>query len=203
MLANVQESKRDDGYFDENLGVNIVSVMAGAYRWSRASDVALCTTLGSCLSVCAYDRISGIGGMNHFLLPQPPKNEKVQFSQSFRYGSAAIETMLNALYKYGAAKNGLVVKIFGGAKVLAGVSQDVGQRNITFAHNFFKRENMRIESEDVGGKYGRRIIFFPQTGKVLLRSIGDMKGLETILDKEAKILQKIHNDKREDEIELF
>ncbi len=203
-MKSVKESIRGDGYYDQTLDVHLISVMAGVYHWTRSSDIAFSTTLGSCLSVCAYDKHAGIGGMNHFLLPQAPEHEADdKYSESFRYGSAAIETLLNSLYSKGAAKNGMQVKIFGGGKVLGGLSQDVGQKNINFARNFFKRENMRIESEDVGGNHGRRIIFFPRQGKVLMRSLGDRTEINKIADNEMKILNKLSHDKVHDDVELF
>lgn len=202
-MTPVKETIRGDGYYDQILDIHLVSVMAGVYRWTRNNDIAFSTTLGSCLSVCAYDEHAGIGGINHFLLPQAPEHEKSVLSESFRYGSAAIETLLNALYSKGAAKNGMVVKIFGGGKVLNTVSQDVGKKNIDFARRFFQRENMRIDSEDVGGFHGRRIIFFPRTGKVLLKTLGDTNELRKIADNEAKILTRLSSTKVDDDVELF
>lgn len=203
-MEKVQETLRGQGYFDQVLGVHLVSVMAGAYHWTRASDIAFSTTLGSCLSVCAYDSQAGVGGMNHFLLPEAHESEDKKFSESFRYGSAAIETLLNSLYSKGAAKNGLNVKIFGGGKVLEGVTRNIGQKNIDFARKFFKRENMRIESEDVGGDYGRRIIFFPKTGKVLMKKLGEQKDIKEILAVENTVLKKLKTAPQvEDDIELF
>lgn len=202
-MQPVRESIRGDGYYDQALGVHLVSVMAGVYHWTRHNDIAFSTTLGSCLSVCAYDKYARIGGMNHFLLPKAPADEDNRYSESFRYGSAAIETMLNSLYSKGAAKNGMTIKIFGGAKVLSGVSQDVGRKNIEFAHGFFKRENLRVDSEDVGGLYGRRVIFFPLTGKVLLRSLGEKKEIDRIAENEIKVLEKISKTDVDSDVELF
>ena len=125
------------------------------------------------------------------------------YSQSFRYGSAAIETLLNSLYAHGAAKNGIQVKIFGGGKVLRGISRDVGKRNIEFTRRFFKRENMRIESEDVGGMEGRRIIFFPKTGKVLLRTVASNNDLERIAQEELQAMNQLSRKETENDVELF
>lgn len=203
-VTAVKEARRGDGFFDQVLGAHLVSVMAGFYNWSRSEDVAFSTTLGSCMSVCAYDPGAGVGGMNHFLLPEAPANEENNsFSQSFRYGSAAIEVLLNALYKHGAAKNGLRIKIFGGGKVMNALSYDVGAQNIEFTKNFFERENMRIESEDIGGLNGRRVVFFPRSGKVLIKAVGEKKDLMRIAEKETKILKKLSQEKEEDNIELF
>ena len=200
----LKEARRGDGCFDQVLGVYLVSVIAGFYNWSRCEDIAFSTTLGSCMSVCAYDPIAGVGGMNHFLLPEAPANEDCDsFSQSFRYGSAAIEVLLNALYKNGAAKNGLRIKIFGGGKVMSTLSHDVGKQNIKFTKNFFERETMRIESEDIGGLNARRVVFFPRSGKVLLKTLGDQKDLIRIAERETKILHKLGVEKEENDIELF
>ena len=205
MLATntVHQTMRGDGYYDQIMDTHLVSVMAGVCHWTKSSDIAFSTTLGSCVSVCAYDTHAGIGGMNHFILPMAPENEDNRISRSFRYGSAAIESLLNALYSHGAAKNGLHIKLFGGGKVLNKVSDNVGQRNIDFARRYFQRENIRIESEDVGGDKGRRIIFFPQTGKVLMRSLGDKKELQNIATQEKKLLKTLSTERGKDDIELF
>ena len=202
MLAT-RQSLRADGYYDQTLGVHLVSVIAGQYNWTTADDIAFSTTLGSCLSVCVCDTHAKIGGMYHFLLPEAPKNDNSAYSASFRYGSAAIEGLLNALYSKGAAKNGLTIKIFGGGSVLNGISSDVGQRNIEFARRFFTRENLRITSEDVGENFGRRIIFFPSTGKVLLRKLGEQKELISIAEQEKKIISKLNPQSEEGDVELF
>jgi chemotaxis protein CheD len=199
----VKETMRGDGYFDQMLGVHLVSVMAGVYHWTRSENIAFATTLGSCLSVCAYDRVAGVGGMNHFLLPKAPEREEAKFSESFRYGSAAIETLLNSLYNKGAAKNGMTIKIFGGGKVLNGVSQDIGQKNIDFAKRFFQSENMRIDGADVGGTFGRRVIFFPRTGKVLVRQLGDTNEIKKIAETELNVLNALSGKRDESDVELF
>jgi len=194
-----------DGFFDHTLGVHVVSVIAGGYNWSKSSKVAFSTMLGSCMAVCAYDPHIGIGGMNHFLLPEAPENDvgDEPFSSSFRYGSAAIETLLNALYSHGAAKNGMQIKIFGGGKVLQGVSKNIGQKNIDFTRRFFQRENLRINSENVGGEFGRRVIFFPRNGKVLLRALGETQDIKQIAQEEASVLRKVSGKEVESDVELF
>ncbi len=201
----IKETKTGEGFYDQALDAYIVSVVAGVYNWSKSSNIAFSTMLGSCLSVCAYDLHAGVGGMNHFLLPEAPEDseENDLYSSSFRYGSAAIETLLNSLYKHGAAKNGIQVKIFGGGKILHGVSRNVGERNIEFARRFFKRENMRIESEDVGGMEGRRIIFFPKTGKVLLRTFASHKDMERLAKDEVSAMNSILEKGDENNVELF
>ncbi len=202
-MASERETTRQDGYFDKALGTHVVSVMAGAYHWTRAEDVALSTMLGSCVAVCVCDTRAGIGGMNHFLLPKAPAGEDTPNSHAYRYGSAAIESMLNALFARGAAKNGLSIKIFGGSKVLNGVSADIGQKNIEFTRRFFQRENLRIDSEDVGGTQARRILFYPKTGKVLLKALGDAKEVQSLAAKEQQVLEQVSKTRGGGDVELF
>ena len=202
-MNGIRETKKQDGYYDKDLDTHIVSVIAGHCNWTRDRNVAFATMLGSCVSVCVYDEDRGIGGMNHFLLPENGGENAGRFTESFRYGSAAIESLLNALYKNGAAKNGLRIKIFGGANVLQRTSNDIGQKNINFTKKFFATENMRIESEDIGGDYGRRIVFFPKTGKVLLRPIGDTSELDDIRNQENAVFEKISNQQDGNDVELF
>jgi chemotaxis protein CheD len=203
MVNAIKETRLTDGYYDESLGLHIVSVMAGHCNWTSSEDVAFSTMLGSCLSVCAYDSDAGVGGMNHFLLPESHQDEDIKFSDSFRYGSAAIESLLNSLYAHGAAKNGLKIKIFGGANVLKNASRDIGEKNVKFTKNFFQRENLRIETEDLGGNVGRRIVFHPASGKVLLKTIGDSQEITQISKNEKKILERVSRNREESDIELF
>lgn len=199
----IKETRLTDGYYDESLGLHIVSVMAGHCNWTSSRDIAFSTMLGSCLSVCAYDERAGVGGMNHFLLPESEKDEEGKYSESFRYGSAAIESLLNSLYSHGAAKNGLTIKIFGGANVLKNATRDIGEKNVQFAKNFFTRENLRIATEDIGGMNGRRIVFHPSSGKVLLKMIGDSQEISKIMQQERKVLDKVSHTQKGDDIELF
>jgi len=202
-MTAVRETKKDDGYFDKDLDAYIISVMAGFYHWSRDPKVAFSTMLGSCVSVCISDQHTGIGGMNHFLLPEAPAQEQGQFSSAQRYGSAAIESLLNSLLSNGACKNDLTIKIFGGGQVINGLSQDIGKRNVDFAKKFFSRESLRITSEDTGGKAGRRIIFFPKTGRVLLRNLKGQEDAEKIASREQKVFDKLSHQKVENDVELF
>jgi len=199
----IKETRLTDGYYDDSLGLHIVSVIAGHCNWTSSEDIAFSTMLGSCLSVCAYDAGAGVGGMNHFLLPESHHDDDPKFSESFRYGSAAIESLLNSLYAHGAAKNGLTIKIFGGANVLKNASRDIGQKNAQFTKNFFQRENLRIATEDIGGNYGRRIVFHPASGKVLLKNIGDAQEITKITQSEKQILDKVSQTTEGNDVELF
>ena len=94
-------------------------------------DVMLVTVLGSCVSACIRDPLAQVGGMNHFMLPDL-ENGGVA-NESARYGSYAMEMLINELLKRGAARNRLECKVFGGGAVLAGFTvSNVGKRNGQF-----------------------------------------------------------------------
>ncbi len=203
-MTLVKESKKNDGYFDKNFDVHMVPIAAGYYAWSKDRHLALSTTLGSCVSVCVCDTHIGVGGMNHFLLPDIPKTQsKNPLDRSERYGEAAIEILLNALYSHGACKNDLTVKIFGGGKVISGVSNDVGKRNVEFARQFFRTERIRITSEDSGGTTGRKVIFYPATGRALVRPVITSTDLTSLAENERKTYEDLRHQKLEGDVELF
>ncbi len=133
------------------------------------------TVLGSCISACIRDPKIGVGGMNHFMLPEDTTAGRSTWLDNAtglatRYGSYAMETLINALLKMGANRSRLEVKLFGGGHVLnAGI--DVGERNIDFAHKWLKTEELPIVAEDVGGTAPRRVIYFPSDGKVRVKHL--------------------------------
>lgn len=132
------------------------------------------TILGSCVSVVLYSAKSKIGGMNHFMLPAASDLNVVKNDISGRYGVNAMELLINALMKEGVHKKDLVAKVFGGGNVLnitPGDKGHIGVKNSDFVFDFLTAERIPVISRDVGGKYGRKIYFFPESGKVLLSQI--------------------------------
>jgi chemotaxis protein CheD len=129
------------------------------------------TVLGSCVSACIRDRVKGLGGMNHFMLPDggDPGNP---VSASMRYGTHAMEVLINDLLKAGARREHLEAKVFGGGAVLRGFSaMNVGERNAAFVIQFLKTERIPVLAEDLNDIYPRKVYFFPRTGKVLVKKL--------------------------------
>ncbi len=133
--------------------------LGDAYVTSEADEV-LTTILGSCIATCVRDPQSGIGGMNHFLLPDSTGTDR----DSRCYGVNAMELLINSILKQGGDRNVLEAKIFGGANVVAALS-DVGSRNATFAKRFLTDEGITIVGIDVGGNAARKIQYSPRSGK--------------------------------------
>src|SRR5262245_50800724 len=146
-----------------------VKILPGEYYVTR-NDEAITTVLGSCVSACIRDPAAGVGGMNHFMLPEDnavhdPKTPGAPVVLSTRYGSHAMESLINDLLKLGARRGRLQIKVFGGGRVLASMT-DIGARNIEFVMSYLDLERLPIEARDVGGELPRKIIYFPVDGKV-------------------------------------
>lgn len=135
-----------------------ITVVQGDYAVDRNPQTILTTLLGSCVSVCLFDPASGLGGMNHFLLP-----DNRQSDCDVKYGSFAMEILINELIKRGAQRSALVAKTFGGARMNTSL-QDIGAANAAFARDFLRKEGITCAAESVGGVQARRIQFHPATG---------------------------------------
>jgi chemotaxis protein CheD len=161
-------------FWDPQLDSWTVKILPGEYYVSRSPE-AISTVLGSCISACVRDPVKNVGGMNHFMLPEDastgPNNWlDPAIGLATRYGSYAMESLINDLLKLGAARERLEIKVFGGGRVLSGMT-DVGARNISFIHSFIQLEGYRIVAEDLGGTQPRKVVYFPGSGRVKLRRL--------------------------------
>lgn len=168
------------------------TVIQGEFATSSDPTCALNTVLGSCVSVCLFDPRAQMGGMNHFLLPEARGSSMDEMI----FGLHSMELLINSLLKAGATRSNLKAKLFGGASMIKGLS-DIGSRNVKFAHRFLLDEGFEIVSEDTGGRRGRRLRFWPVSGRVQLRYMQVAEAEEIPEPKRAPIT-KPHVD-----IELF
>ncbi|MBX9682630.1 MAG: chemotaxis protein CheD [Hyphomicrobium sp.] len=125
-------------------------------------DACVTTVLGSCVAACMRDPFAGVGGMNHFLLPGPAECDDAGAAE--RVGLHLMELLVNGLLKVGARRECLEAKVFGGAKPVRGLS-DIGLRNVGFAERFLCNEGIRYVGGSTGGKTGRRIEYWPVSGR--------------------------------------
>ena len=178
-------------------------LLPGEY-FVTSSDEAIYTTLGSCISACIRDRVSGIGGMNHFMLPASASSDSwkaADNSASARYGNVAMEHLINNILKNGGKRQNLEAKIFGGGRIIANMT-DVGLRNITFARDYLQTEGLKVISEDVGDTFPRMVVYFPATGKVRVKRMRSLHN-NTIIELETKYLHTIEDKQVSGGIELF
>lgn len=166
------------GYFDPRLKAHVFKLMPGRFHVATADEV-IGTLLGSCVAACIHDPVRGIGGMNHFLLPEagPQEDSAALLSSGARYGAFAMESLINALLGRGASRQRLQVKLFGGSRVLARLS-DVGARNIDFVRRYVAVEGLEVVGEDLGGEQPRKLLMYPATGRVLVRRLPPVESRE-------------------------
>ncbi len=139
-----------------------IHVAQGEYKVVTDPEAVLTTVLGSCVAACLRDPLAGVGGMNHFLLPGA--REATGRVEIDRYGVHLMELLINELIKQGAQRARLEAKIFGGARMVEGLS-DVGARNAAFAKEFLQKEGISLVSENLGGTRGRRVEYYPISGR--------------------------------------
>jgi chemotaxis protein CheD len=144
-------------------GERRINIVQGEFKVSDDPHVVLTTLLGSCVGACIRDPQAGVGGMNHFLLPGA---EVGSSKESERLGVHLMELLLNGLMRQGAQRDRLEAKLFGGARMMSGLS-DIGKKNAEFAKRFLAYEGIKIVGGDTGGEHGRRIQFWPVIGRAL------------------------------------
>ena len=170
-------------YYDNHFNLEAAKLLPGEY-YVTEHDMVLVTVLGSCVTACIRDKLSGIGGMNHFMLPDAGTDQEDPVSLSARYGAFAMEVLINSLLSLGAQRGLLEAKVFGGGNVLPGMTtMNIGQRNADFALSFLDAEKIRIVARDLIDVYPRKIYFFPKSGKVLVKKLRNIHN-DTIYQRE-------------------
>ena len=132
-----------------------------------ARPTEISTILGSCISVCLYDSVQQIGGMNHYLVPLWNENGL----QSPKYGNISIPRLIDSMVNIGCDINDMEAKIFGGANVIDVTSHDlmIGRKNILIANEILREYKIPVTAKDIGGDKGRRIMMRSDTGKIFLK----------------------------------
>ncbi|MDP2808757.1 MAG: chemoreceptor glutamine deamidase CheD [Rhodocyclaceae bacterium] len=188
-------------YFDRHFESEAVKVLPGEY-YVTTSSMVLVTVLGSCVSACVRDREKGLGGMNHFMLADSAAEENLT-SPSARYGTYAMEILINHLLKLGARKNNLEAKVFGGGRVMASLSSSqVGERNSSFVIDYLKTESIPVMAQDLLDVFPRKVYFFPHNGRVLVKKLARMHN-DTLMRREKEYAARLTEAPVSGDIELF
>lgn len=191
-------------YFDRDFNIKAVKVLAGEY-YVTAEDMALTTVLGSCVSACVRDSTAGIGGMNHFMLPDEAGSATSRdATATMRYGAYAMEVLLNELFRLGARRERLEAKVFGGGAVLANMTMlNIGARNADFVLRYLQMERVRIVAQDLKGTLPRRVNFFPHSGKVAVRKLRQRDDALQVQHGEQELAQVLSRQRARPKVDLF
>jgi len=190
------EAMAENRYFDRYFGVDAAKIMPGEYFVS-GNGMLLVTVLGSCVAACISDTEAGVGGMNHFLLPDDGGREHHGFSA--RYGSYAMEVLINHLLRSGARRSRLEAKVFGGGAVLSSlVSSNVGARNAEFVLDYLKTEKIPVVAKDLLDSYPRKVYYFPDSGRALVKKLHRVHN-DTLFSRERAYKERLV----EGDVDLF
>ncbi|WP_446811827.1 chemoreceptor glutamine deamidase CheD [Methylomonas sp. 2BW1-5-20] len=192
-------------YWDQENQIIAAKLMPGDYYVTK-QDEMITTVLGSCVAACIRDAVSGVGGMNHFMLPETSKcrlndRDEAVVGNALRYGNYAMEHLINSILQNGGKRKNLEVKLFGGGKIIATLG-DVGARNIQFVLDYVDTEALNLVSQDLGDIYPRKVNFFPHSGRVRMKKIKDLHN-QTIFLREKQYSSSIKDAPVEGSVELF
>lgn len=146
-----------------------MTVMQGQVEVTDRPDVVLTTVLGSCVAACMYDPLARVGGMNHYLLAEPPTRSNAR-SADEHFGTYLMELLINEMMKRGAAKSRIRAHLYGGANIHANMKH-IGTMNAAFAERFLREEGIPVSFSDLGGTSARRVDFLAAMGKARCRSV--------------------------------
>ncbi len=188
-------------YWDKDHNCFAAKILPGEYYVTVENELIV-TVLGSCISACIRDPVFGVGGMNHFMLPVGNNDTAPQgITASTRYGNHAMEQLINDILKHGGNRENLEVKVFGGGKVLAQMT-DVGDKNIKFIKEYIATEGLKLVASDVGKIYPRKVYYFPLSGKVRMKKLRSAHN-NTVIEREESYRQNIIHQPVAGEVELF
>jgi len=201
MNPGIEEHLATNLYFDRTFDCEAAKILPGEYYYT-GKPMLIVTVLGSCVAACIRDRVTGIGGMNHFMLPDGG-DPGSPTSASMRYGAYAMEVLINQLLKAGARRENLEAKVFGGGNVLRGfTAMNVGERNAKFVRTFLKAEGIPIVAEDLNDVHPRKVYFFPRTGRVLVKKLKQLNNY-TLVKREQAYATQLKNNVVVGDIDLF
>jgi len=188
-------------YFDARLNTEVAKIFPGQY-FVTDRDIVLVTVLGSCVAACIRDPVAGVGGMNHFLLPETA-GDVTPASRSARYGSYAMEVLINRLMRHGANRRTMEAKVFGGGSVLRDLrSSGVGESNARFIVDYLRKEEIRVAAQDLLDDCARKIYFFPTSGRVLVKKLRQLHN-DTVIAREQDYSRRLMQVDLSGEVELF
>jgi chemotaxis protein CheD len=183
-------------FHDAHFRNDAVKVLPGEY-FVHDEDLLIMTTLGSCIAACLWDRERRLGGMNHFMLPEGD-------GDSGRYGSFAMELLINEMIKRGANRTTMEAKVFGGGAVISGMNTiNVGERNTRFVLDYLRTERISVVSKDVLDIYPRKVCFLPASGKAMVKRLASANTEALLAQERAAAARRVPAASGAGSVDLF
>ena len=201
MAPTRTETPAPNLYHDPVFGTEAAKILPGEY-YVTTRDMLLVTVLGSCVAACIRDRGAGIGGMNHFMLPDAGADGDAGGAPA-RYGAYAMEVLVNQLLKSGARRERLEAKVFGGGAVIRGMETiNIGERNARFVLDYLGTERITIAAKDLMLDCARKVYYFPVSGRVRVKRFRDFHN-DTINAREREYRRRITGTEIAGAMEIF
>lgn len=139
----------------------------------KPPDVLVTYALGSCVGICLLDAVAHVGGLAHIMLPDSSLISESHL-QPHKFADTGIAELVRQMEFQGARRTRMRAKIAGGAQMFAAMSNsaiaNIGNRNITAVKNVLGQLHIPIAVEDVGKDYGRTLYFYPEDGRMVIKS---------------------------------
>lgn len=155
---------------DIEFDVYPVKIGPGEFHVTARRQDLIITVLGSCVAACVRDPVAGIGGMNHFMLPDSGCGVWDGGAPSLRFGTVAMERLVSSVIRLGGVRDRLEAKLIGGANVMD-IESDVGEQNSVFARKYLSEHGIRLAAADLGGTFARRVHFLPVDGRMWVKAL--------------------------------
>jgi chemotaxis protein CheD len=185
-----------------------VIIDPGEYHVTN-DNIILSTLLGSCVAACIWDPVNRVIGMNHFLLANRRYAQEmpVIVSEAGRYGIHAMELLINSMLRKGANRKLLRAKAFGGGNVLRNVAAGdsfyaVGDVNSRFIIEFLRNENIPLETQHLGGDFGRIIHFDAHDYSVYMKRIETGAEKQLVEEEKQYFRKEIAEHEREEKAKV-
>jgi chemotaxis protein CheD len=190
-------------YWDKHQQIWAAKILPGEYFVTKTPGEAVATTLGSCVSACIRDKVFGIGGMNHFMLPVHAQHGSQDWlDEATRYGNFAMEYLINSILKAGGNRKNLEAKVTGGGNIIANMS-NIGLKNSLFVLDYLGREGIPVVANDLGSDNPRKVMYYPDTGRMRVKKLESIHN-QTLIQREESYRHEL--DVQPDsggDIELF
>jgi chemotaxis protein CheD len=185
-------------FYDAHFRNDAVKVLPGEF-FVHDEDILIMTTLGSCIAACLWDREKKIGGMNHFMLP-----DGGGAADCGRYGSFAMELLINEMIKRGATRSTIEAKVFGGGAVISGMNSiNVGERNTAFVLDYLRTERISVVSKDVLDIYPRKVCYLPHSGKAMVKKLASANTEALVAQERAAAARPVASATAGGSVDLF
>lgn len=133
------------------------------------------TILGSCVSVCIFDRKLCYGVINHVVLPHSEISSQAKRLHQMQFADTATIELLKFMKNNGSNHKDLDVKILGGASNITLFNEsnesNIGSKNIQAVQEILSKYKLNISAKVIGGNLGMKLAFNTKNGEIKYKTL--------------------------------